>query len=430
MAADDASQDLHSLYSNNHGWLQGWLRRRLGNGGDAADVAHDTFLRLLVTGNRPNADQSRAHLTQIANGLVVDLHRRRALEAAYLDALAGLPEDLAPSPEERALALEALLRLDAALSTLRPKARDAFLLSQLDGLTYADIAARLEISVAAVRKYMLRAGQVCHAALTDAQLDAVRHPAAAQTLRSAPPRRPPRAARRALLGLLVGGGIGAYALRQTPQWQYSVADHRTARGERRQLTLADGTRIMLGSASAIDVRYSPQARQVRLLAGEIFIVTASDHARPFTVQTAQGTVRALGTRFSVREADEGIRVAVEQGAVEIRPAAGAPAVRLDAGQQSRFNRAGADAARPLDANAMAWTRGLLVAERMPLSDFLAEVSRYRRGVLRADPAVRALVVSGVYPLDDTEQILDTLPQSLPVTLSRTTRWWVTLKARK
>ncbi len=165
MSAGDASQDLQTLYGNNHGWLQSWLRRRLGNAFDAADLAQDTFVRILVSGRMPDAAQSRAHLTQIAKGLVIDLHRRRVLEAAYLEALAVLPENLAPSPEERALALEALLLLDAALASLPAKVREAFVLSQLDGLTYSQIAEQLGLSVGAIRKYMLRAALACHAAL-------------------------------------------------------------------------------------------------------------------------------------------------------------------------------------------------------------------------------------------------------------------------
>lgn len=165
MSAGDASTELQTLYCDNHGWLQGWLRRRLGNAFDAADLAQDTFVRILVSGRLPDATQSRAHLTQIAKGLVIDLHRRRVLEAAYLEALAALPHNLAPSPEERALALEALLLLDAALASLPAKVREAFVLSQLDGLTYSAIASQLGLSVGAVRKYMLRAALACHQAL-------------------------------------------------------------------------------------------------------------------------------------------------------------------------------------------------------------------------------------------------------------------------
>ncbi len=264
---------------------------------------------------------------------------------------------------------------------------------------------------------------------TDHQLQALARPAAGHALRTrAAPQR-----RRALLGmagLLAGGGLAAYTLRETAPWQRVIADHRSARGERREIVLPEGTRIMLGSASAIDVHYSAGERQVRLLGGEILITTAKDaSARPFIVHTAKGTVRALGTRFSLRHTEAWIQVGVAQGAVEIRPARGGMGAgqRIDAGQQARFGEAAVEPVAPLDANAMAWARGVLVAERMRLEDFLAELGRYRSGVLRCAPEVRDLVVSGVYPLDDTDHALRILAQALPLQVHMATRWWVTVR---
>ena len=85
-------QGIEGLYAEHHGWLRGWLRGRLGNAFDAADLAHDTYLRILSSGRMPEPRQSRQHLAQIAKGLVIDLYRRRQIEAAYLDALARLPQ--------------------------------------------------------------------------------------------------------------------------------------------------------------------------------------------------------------------------------------------------------------------------------------------------------------------------------------------------
>ena len=64
------------LYRSHHGWLHGWLRKRLGCAHQAADLAHDTYVRLIVSGRLPAPDQSRAYLTQIAKGLAVDFFRR------------------------------------------------------------------------------------------------------------------------------------------------------------------------------------------------------------------------------------------------------------------------------------------------------------------------------------------------------------------
>ncbi|WP_326542075.1 sigma-70 family RNA polymerase sigma factor [Pseudorhodoferax sp.] len=154
--------DIALLYQDHHGWLVGWLRRRLGHAGDAADLAHDTFVRVL---GKPQAlaqvREPRAWLSTIAHGLVVDHVRRAALERACLDAIAALPAALAPSAEERHLLVETLVRIDALLAGLPAKARSAFLLSRLDGLSYPEIAARLGVCLSSVEKYMATAIRHC-----------------------------------------------------------------------------------------------------------------------------------------------------------------------------------------------------------------------------------------------------------------------------
>jgi RNA polymerase sigma-70 factor (ECF subfamily) len=159
-------QALHTLYSEHHFWLQSWLRRRLRSSVDAADLAHDTYERLICSNRTPShPSESRSWLMRIAKGLVIDLHRRRRLETAYLEALAQLPEREAPPADVREIALETLMEIDAILDGLSAKAREAFLLSRLDRLTYPEIAERLNVSVASVQKYMLAAVKACYAAL-------------------------------------------------------------------------------------------------------------------------------------------------------------------------------------------------------------------------------------------------------------------------
>jgi RNA polymerase sigma factor (sigma-70 family) len=159
------NRDVETLYGEHHGWLLGWLRRKLGHAGDAADLAQDTFLRVLGR-SRDVSDVSevrepRAWLTTIAHGLVVDHVRRRTLERACLEAIASLPEPQAPSPETQLLLVEALVRVDAMLDGLPAKARSAFLFSRLDGLGYAEIAQRLNVSLSSVEKYMATAIRHC-----------------------------------------------------------------------------------------------------------------------------------------------------------------------------------------------------------------------------------------------------------------------------
>ncbi|MGE0802819.1 MAG: sigma-70 family RNA polymerase sigma factor [Lautropia sp.] len=154
-------QHVENLYVDHHGWLRAWLRRRLGDSFIAADLTHDTFLRVLGRREIVDLREPRAYLTTIAHGLVVNHWRRQEIENAYLETLATSPEATSPSPETRALLVEALCELDALLDRLNPKARSAFLLAQLDGLTYGEIAARLQVSERMVKKYMAQAMLHC-----------------------------------------------------------------------------------------------------------------------------------------------------------------------------------------------------------------------------------------------------------------------------
>ncbi|MCY1280132.1 putative RNA polymerase sigma factor FecI [compost metagenome] len=153
---------VQALYSEHHGWLKNWLRSKLGNAADAADLAQDTFLRLLGKGDSLDLRTPRAFLRTVARGLVIDHWRREELERAYLEALAHLPEAEAPSPEERELILELLERIALMLDRLKPKARTAFLLAQCEGLTHKEVAARMGISLRSVERYVADALYQCY----------------------------------------------------------------------------------------------------------------------------------------------------------------------------------------------------------------------------------------------------------------------------
>lgn len=159
------SDAVQAIYVDHHGWLLGWLRRQLGGGVEqAADLAHDTFVRLLTAPQERTVlelREPRAYLTTLARRLVIDHRRRLSLENAWLEALALMPEPVAPPPEQRLIILETLHKVDAMLDGLAPKARSAFLLSQLEGLTYAQIAARLAVSERSVKRYMAQAFEQC-----------------------------------------------------------------------------------------------------------------------------------------------------------------------------------------------------------------------------------------------------------------------------
>lgn len=153
---------VEALYLSHNNWLVSWLYRRLGCRYDASDLAQDTFVRLLARpGKLKNMQTPRKWLAVIARGMLIDLFRRRAVEAAYFDRLAAMESPVEISPETRTLFLETLDRIDKTLEGLNPKARSAFLLSRLEGLTYAQIAQRLQVSISSVEKYMATAMRHC-----------------------------------------------------------------------------------------------------------------------------------------------------------------------------------------------------------------------------------------------------------------------------
>jgi transmembrane sensor len=235
-----------------------------------------------------------------------------------------------------------------------------------------------------------------------------------------------------LLGaLLVAAPAGWLAWRQVP-WQEWSADIATTTGERRTLQLADGTQLVLNTATAVDIAFTATERRVHLRAGEILVTTGhadpSPTHRPFTVQTAQGSVQALGTRFSVRQLDgaQGAsRVAVFEHAVQVHAYSGATRT-LRAGEQADFTATAVQPAVPVDASAALWEQGMLLARGMRLADVLAEMARHRSGMLRCHPAVADLQVSGAIALGDTDMALALLERSLPVRVERLTKYWVTV----
>lgn len=257
-------------------------------------------------------------------------------------------------------------------------------------------------------------------------------PLAKAALTAAPASMQRRRGMQLLTALVVGGG-GALVASRSTAWHAWNADHVAAIGERPALALPDGGRVVLNSGSAINVRFDAERRVLQLVRGEILVQTAADAMqRPFLVQTAVGSVRAIGTRFTVRLRDDAaVEVGVLQGAVELRPADAPAGLRvLQAGEAGRFTRARAEAAAPLDGDASAWADGMLVVSHMRLDDFLAELGRHRQGRLGCDPAIAGLQVSGAYPLADTDRVLAALTSALPVEVHTYTRFWVSVKSRR
>jgi transmembrane sensor len=232
-----------------------------------------------------------------------------------------------------------------------------------------------------------------------------------------------------MLGFTVIAGGTVPIVRNSESWQTLAADYRTQTGEQEKVVLADGSQLIMNTATSVDIAYSDYERRLILRQGEIYITTAPDvrQARPLLVQTRHGTAQALGTQFNVRLKPHETRVSVQQGQVKLRSGNGLHSLMIASGNQAGLSNDAVTDLTP-NTNESAWLDGKLVAEQMRLGAFLDELSRYRSGVIRYDQTVANMVVSGVFPLLDTDRVLQSLLQALPLRIDYFSRYWVTVHA--
>ncbi|CAN7205913.1 FecR domain-containing protein [Pseudomonas umsongensis] len=224
-------------------------------------------------------------------------------------------------------------------------------------------------------------------------------------------------------------GLALYAGERYLSIDYWLADQRTATGEQRTIRLDDGTLINLNTHSAVDVRFDDKQRRVILQEGEILIETGHGDARPFIVETREGRMRALGTRFLVKREEQGTRLSVLQSAVAAHPQSSPEEQVLREGQQMLIRSDGLGPIVALNLGADAWTRGMLVVDNARLEDLVHEIGRYRPGLLGVAPEVADLRITGSFPLQNTDLALSALLPTLPVQIEHRTQWWVTVAAK-
>jgi len=199
------------------------------------------------------------------------------------------------------------------------------------------------------------------------------------------------------------------------------ADLHTATGERKRLSLADGANLQLNTATAVDMDLAQ--RQITLVDGELALDVPGPSA--ITVNTRYGQLRVGQAQVCVRQLAAGCRVSVLKGAVQVRDLNGQLAT-LQGGQQAPLQATGLGAWVPFDVLQLGWRDGVLTAQNQALGDFLRELERYRPGVLRWDPSLEALRVTGSFRLEDTDRILNLLASTLGLEVHARTRYWVTL----
>lgn len=243
-----------------------------------------------------------------------------------------------------------------------------------------------------------------------------------------------RVSRRAALrcfAALAGAGVLWSGWHMTPLSGWSAelaADYRTGTGELKPVRLSDGTQVWLNTRTAFDVAFSAASRRLHLLTGEILVDTAHDAQRPFIVSTAQGHMRALGTRFSVCSGTAQTQLSVFAGAVEVTLADSDARRVIPAGQQQTFDSQQLATPGNAELAREAWTEGKLVAADMPLGEVLDELSRYHHGYVSVSPRVAQLKVFGNLPLLDFDSALALLSDSLPIRIERRLPWWTTVEA--
>jgi transmembrane sensor len=221
-------------------------------------------------------------------------------------------------------------------------------------------------------------------------------------------------------------GLALFAGARYLPVDYWLADQRTATGEQRTLHLADGTVLNLNTHSAVDVRFDDKRRLIVLQEGEILVETGHGDARPFIVETREGSMRALGTRFLVKREEQGTRLSVLQSAVAAHAESNPEEQILREGQQVLMRSDGLDPILALNPGVDAWTRGMLVVDNARLGDLVHELSRYRRGYLGVAAEVADLRITGSFPLHDTDKALSALLPTLPVQIEQHTPYWVTV----
>jgi len=221
------------------------------------------------------------------------------------------------------------------------------------------------------------------------------------------------------VGLMIGGGWSL-----APSFESLGADFSTGIGQRQTVQLDDGSELVLNAQSAADVRFDEQRRVLQWRGGEGLIHVAADR-RPFVLHTSGGEVQARDARVLLRDRDARCRVGAMDRALQI-VTRGGDRLQLQAGQEVDFDRYRFGVVQALRSADSAWVNGLLEVRDRPLSEVIEALRPYRHGVLRLDPAIAGLRVSGLYRLDQSDRVLDALSRTLPIRISRRSDYWVTL----
>ena len=244
-------------------------------------------------------------------------------------------------------------------------------------------------------------------------------------------RKPAARGKRVLRALLIAGclGLPGALLLQSQYPKQWMADIRTGPNDWKTLRLADNSTLTLSGTSAVNVHFNGQERRIEVLLGEVLVEVAHDSARPFIVQTDEGSMRALGTRFVVKHLHDTTVLSMLQSRVAAQSADERQTLEVDTGSRALIRRDSVELSGTLDPASIdqAWRDHQLVVDNQPLTRVLDEISRHRRGHIQFDrQALANLRVSAVLPLDNTDRALQLIAETLPLTIKTYTPWLVVI----
>lgn len=219
-------------------------------------------------------------------------------------------------------------------------------------------------------------------------------------------------------------GLGLSSYSPSPDGEKYV----TAVGEIKALSLADGTDIAMNTDSQLFINFTQDKRELYLTKGEI-LITNAHHSTPLHVTTSQGRILPIGTRFSVREFAASTQVCVYEGEVELHPLLGLGSPHLVAGQHAQFDRRAVARIENNTSQDALWLEQKIQAQSTPLTQFIHELARYRKGILNVEPELSELKLTGVFSTQNVDRTLHNISQILPIELHYRTPLWVTVKAK-
>jgi transmembrane sensor len=235
--------------------------------------------------------------------------------------------------------------------------------------------------------------------------------------------------------LLVTLVVGFQYWRLTREGRDFQQQYSTAVGEHRQIVLPDGSVVQLNTDSRLSVNYSREQRNLALHSGEAHFDVAKNPRRPFIVHAGEGTVKAVGTAFNVLLKGARVNVTVTEGKVEVatpstlpaeeNDATVAPATRVaavTAGHQVAFEKTieAIDAVTPkaIDRQ-LAWQRGMLIFDGVPIAQAIEEINRYsRQPIIIDDPSINSILVGGYFRSGATDEMLNVFESSFGIKVTR------------